>query len=84
MDNRYHKEYVAVKAIHSTNGSCRPMAIKLNDGRKYKIDQLISICRAPSQKVEGRGIRYTISVCGKETYLFDEENGRWFVEYRMT
>ena len=32
------------------------------------------------QKVGGTGIRYTIMVCDKETYLFDEENGKWFVE----
>ena len=23
---------------------------------------------------------YTVMICGKETYLFDEENGKWFVE----
>lgn len=23
---------------------------------------------------------HTVMICGKETYLFDEENGKWFVE----
>ena len=37
-------------------------------------------CRAASTKVGGTGLRYTVMICGKETYLFDEENGKWFVE----
>ena len=39
-------------------------------------------CRAAATKVGGTGIRYTVSICGKQTYLFDEENGKWFVEFK--
>ena len=35
---------------------------------------------AASTKVGGTGIRYTVQICGKPTFLFDEENGKWFVE----
>lgn len=27
-----------------------------------------------------QSIRYTVMICGTETFLFDEENGKWFVE----
>jgi hypothetical protein len=37
------------------------------------------VCKAASTKVGGCGIRYTVRIEGKETYLFDED-GKWFVE----
>ena len=33
-------------------------------------------------KVGGTGIRYTVSISGKETYLFEDE-GKWFVEAKQ-
>ena len=42
--------------------------------------RVIQKCRAASTKVGGTGIRYTVQICGKPTFLFDEENGKWFVE----
>lgn len=45
-----------------------------------KTDRVIQKCRAASTKVGGTGIRYTVQICGKPTFLFDEENGKWFVE----
>ena len=74
------KEYVNVNADHSSDGTCRPNSITFDNGDKFEIDRVKYICRAASTKVGGTGIRYTIMVCGKETYLFDEENGKWFVE----
>ena len=39
---------------------------------------------SPSIHVEsiqpGTGIRYTVQICGQSAFLFDEENGKWFVE----
>ena len=45
----------------------------------FPIDRIIYKCRAASQKVGGGGIRYTVLICGKESYLFQEGN-KWFVE----
>ncbi len=42
-------------------------------------NRIIYKCRAASQKVGGGGIRYTVLICGKESYLFQEGN-KWFVE----
>ena len=62
--------------------SRRPRFITLEDGRKFEIDRLIHRSRAAATKVGGTGIRYTVSICGKQTYFFDEENGKWFVEFK--
>ena len=65
---------------HRPDGTARPCFIKFENGEKYEIDRVIQKCRAASTKVGGTGIRYTVQICGKPTFLFDEENGKWFVE----
>ena len=82
MQQERNKDYVLVNADHNPDGTCRPRFISLDDGRKFEIDRLIHRCRAAATKVGGTGIRYTVSICGKQTYLFDEENGKWFVEFK--
>ena len=74
------KIYVEVRARHLTDGTCRPESIKFEDNQIYEIDRVRQCCRAASTKVGGTGLRYTIVILGKETFLFDEENGKWFVE----
>lgn len=78
MDRK--KLYVKVNADHFTDGTCIPKKIVLPDGRSFEVDRVCHICRASSLKVGGIGLRYTVRILGKETYLFDEENGKWFVE----
>lgn len=72
--------YVEVRARHLIDGTCRPETIKFENDEIYEIDRVKQCCRAASTKVGGTGLRYTVMICGKETYLFDEENGKWFVE----
>lgn len=72
--------YVEVNVTHRPDGTARPCFIKFENGEKYEIDRVIQKCRAASTKVGGTGIRYTVQICGKPTFLFDEENGKWFVE----
>lgn len=74
------KVYVKVNADHDQYGKCRPNSITFENGQKYEIDRVRKAVRAASTKVGGTGIRYTVSICGKDTFLFDEENGKWFVE----
>ena len=74
------KVYVCVNADHKPDGSCRPNMITFENGERYTIDRVRHVCRAASTKVGGNGIRYTVSICGKETFIFDEGNGKWFVE----
>lgn len=79
----YRKVFVDVNADISKEGQIRPRTIKWiepnGDERIYRIDRLRHICPAASLKVGGCGMRYTVVICGKETYLFNED-GKWFVE----
>ena len=78
--NKPLKVYVAVKADFAADGTMFPWIITWEEGEKYEIDRVMQKCRAASTKVGGTGIRYTVQICGKPTFLFDEENGKWFVE----
>ena len=55
----------------------RPLARR--DGRIFAIDRVHEAIRRASQRVGGTGIRYLVSVNGREKYLF-YEGPRWFVE----
>lgn len=77
------KEYVSIFAQIHRDGSIQPIGILLEDGRKYDIDEIKDKCRAASLKAGGCGIRYTIRIGTRDTYLFDED-GRWFVELRVS
>ena len=79
MEER-RKVYVEVRARHLIDGTCRPETIKFENDEVYEIDRVKQCCRAASTKVGGTGLRYTVMICVKETYLFDEENGKWFFE----
>ena len=76
---KYRKVYVGVELSVSPQGDVRPRTIIFEDGNKYQIDRLRQTCRARATKVGGTGIRYTVIICNKETYLY-EDDGRWFVE----
>ena len=82
MATTRRKVYVTVDAEHKPDGSCRPLSIRMADNSYFEIDRVKQICRAASM-VGGRGIRYTIIIGRHETYLFNEQNGRWFVEAKF-
>ncbi len=75
------KMFVQIVAEHYPDGKIRPLSLKWEDGRIYKIDKVVDVRQAVSLKGGGCGIRYTCRICGKEVYLFDDE-GKWFVESR--
>ena len=82
------KTYVDVLVDFDTEGNMRPKQILWKDGRKYDIDKVLDVRPAASLKVGGQGDRFTIIVCGRQSYLWFERNaaisgcklGRWFVE----
>jgi len=77
------KEYVSILAQIHRDGTIQPLGILMEDGRKYDIDEIKDKCRAASLKAGGCGIRYTIRIGARDTFLFDED-GRWFVELRVS
>ena len=82
MKMERRKVYVTVDAIHMPDGKCLPVSIRLANDRTYFIDKVLQVCRAASD-VGGRGIRYRVRIGVHETWLFDELNGRWFVEAKF-
>ena len=79
MEEQLRKVYVDVILKNDKEGEIRPLSIIFEDDITYEIDRVKSKCRAASTKVGGCGIRYTVMICGKETFLFHEED-KWFVE----
>ena len=75
------KVYVAVKAAFAPDGRLEPLSVTWEDGTEFEIDRIVHVCRAASLKAGGAGIRYTVRIGGRETFLWLEED-RWFVERR--
>jgi hypothetical protein len=74
------KVEVMVNADFTLEGVVIPLAIKWEDGREFGIDRVIDIRRAASLKAGGVGLRYTIEICGKQTYMWLQDDLKWFVE----
>lgn len=81
MDTR-RKVYVTVDAEHKPDGSCRPKSIRMANDSLFSIDKILQVCRACSP-VGGKGIRYTVMIGRHQTSLYDEQNGKWFVEAKF-
>lgn len=75
----HRKEFVKVNLTVDEDGNVRPNSIVFQKDHIFEIDRLKDVRRAAATKVGGTGIRYTVVIKGKETYLF-EDDGRWFVE----
>ena len=73
------RAYVKVIARHDETGKVCPLEVEWEDGRRFEVDRLLDVRRAAALKAGGQGLRYTVRILGKETYLFEDE-GRWFVE----
>jgi len=80
IENNY-KVYVQVDAHFDADGSVTPLSVIWEDGRRYEIDRVLDSRRAPSLKAGGLGIRYTVKIRGRQTYLF-YEGPKWFMERR--
>lgn len=81
MNEKCRKAYVSVNLDVDKEGALHPRLIRWDNGRVFNIDQILYKCRAASKKVGGGGIRYTIIIRGRESYLF-QEGDKWFVEAR--
>ncbi|MCL2526361.1 MAG: hypothetical protein FWE46_04850 [Coriobacteriia bacterium] len=77
--NHRQKSYVEVITRTDCEGIVHPLEVIWDDGRHFEISRVLECRQAAALKVGGRGLRYLVDVCGKETYLFFEDP-RWFVE----
>lgn len=73
--------YVKVVVAYDVDGKVCPMRVVWEDGRSFEVDRLLDVRRAASTKAGGQGMRYTVRIMNRETYLYEDE-GRWFVEAR--
>ena len=76
-----YKVFVGVTARFEPDGKIIPLSVLWEDGRTFEIDKILDVRRAASLKAGGAGIRYTVRIGRRETFLFLEE-GRWFVQHR--
>ena len=75
------KVYVKVVMIQDEEGNILPLQIVWDNGTVYDVDKVVYRCRASSTKVGGTGMRYTVRISGKETFLYySEDENRWFME----
>ena len=75
----FRKTYVDVVANIDVDGRVTPLSIRWRDGRTFEIDRVHEAIRRASTRVGGTGIRYLVTVHGRDKYLFFEDP-RWFVE----
>ena len=64
------KVFVKVTASFDTDGRITPLSLEWEDGRLYTIDRITDLRRAASLKAGGMGLRYTVIINGKQSYLF--------------
>lgn len=78
------KRYVEVVSDTSADGVVTPLTVVWETGVRYHIDKVLDRRQAHSLKTGGTGVRYTVRVGGRTTYLFyDDYRGRWFVEAKV-
>ena len=75
----YRKTYVEVLCRIDVDGQVTPLSIIWRDGRTFPIDRVEEAIRRASARVGGTGVRYRVSINGRDKYLFFEDP-RWFVE----
>ncbi len=73
------KVYVEVAAVFTPEGKILPRQIRWEDGTLFAVDRVTDIRRAAATRAGGCGLRYTIRIGGRQTYLFLDDD-RWFVE----
>ena len=79
----YRRSYVQVTVTYDELGQATPVSIRFGD-RHLTVDRLLDRREAPATKAGGQGMRYTVRIGSHETYLFQDEHQRWFVEERYS
>ncbi|MBQ4551422.1 MAG: hypothetical protein IKM26_00165 [Clostridia bacterium] len=75
----FTRTYVQVIATFNEDGSITPHALTFHD-QQFIIDRVLDRRPAAATKAGGQGMRYTVRIGGKQTYIFLDEQQRWFVE----
>jgi len=73
-----YKRYVDVVLVQHRNGRAEPLYLCWEDGRKYRIDRILS-AETRASSVGGCGVRYVCMIMGRQRNLYREQE-RWFLE----
>ncbi len=80
----FRKVCVDMLAQFSSQGGVRPLVLTWTDGRKYTVERVRMVERAPARVNAVLPVRYTCVIGGKEKLIyFEPERMRWFVEVRL-
>lgn len=80
MSQMVRKVFVDVYVLVDKDGKRRPLRIQWEDGTVYVVERLLNRCKAKSRNVGGGEIRYTVQINGIETFIYEDDEGKWFVE----
>lgn len=75
----HRRTYVQVIATFHEDGTITPHALTFHD-HQFLIDRVLDRRPAAATKAGGQGMRYTVRIGEKQTYIFCDEQQRWFVE----
>ena len=76
------KTYVEVGHTTDQQGSITPLWLCFKS-RHYQIDRVLEARQAVAQNVGGNGLRFTVRIGQRKTYLFLDDHNRWFVEEKV-
>lgn len=76
------KHYVRVVSSTDVDGRVVPLCIVWDDDTRYEVDRVLGVRHAYSRRTGAKGLRYSIQVDGRQTYLYYEDP-RWFVEAKI-
>jgi len=74
------KEYVEVTVRIDEDGHKRPLTVKFQGLKTFEVEKLKHVIERKASKVGGTGKCYRIVILGTETSLYEEDEGKWFVE----
>lgn len=78
---RVDRYYISVLAAFDENGKIKPLRLKLADGRKCDIDEILETRDAPALRDGRQSTRYVCRIGESETIInLFYENPRWFIE----
>ena len=81
MENEY-KIYINIRISISKEGLVAPISFEWVDGRVFDVDKVLDRQKRTSN-VGSAEMRYTCKIKGKEIFLFQDFDGRWYIEKKV-
>lgn len=79
-----YKVFVQIEATIDREGRIIPHSLEWEDGVVYPIDKVLAVENHCAPRSGGARLRYTIRVNGQTSYLYQQADGRFFAERKMS